>query len=70
MISEHRYGLPSNKKIDENNVIASMANKMSALSVENKVLINIYHKCCGTIGVPLFASENIKLAINFKKYRR
>ena len=35
-------------------------------------LINIYHKGCGTIGVPLFASENIKLtfAINFKKYRR
>ena len=31
--------------------------------------INIYHKGCGTMGVPVFASENIKLtfAINFKK---
>ena len=31
--------------------------------------INIYHKGCGTMGVPVFASENNKLtfAFNFKK---
>ena len=34
--------------------------------------INIYHKGCGTMGVPVFASENIELtfAFNFKKYQR
>ena len=33
--------------------------------------INIYHKGCGTMGVPVFASENIELtfAFNFKKYQ-
>ena len=32
--------------------------------------INIYHKGCGTMGVPVFASENIELtfAFNFKTY--
>ena len=31
--------------------------------------IKIYHKGCGTMGVPVFASENIELtfAFNFKK---
>ena len=35
-------------------------------------MISIYHKYCGTLGVPVFASENIELtfALNFKKYRR
>ena len=34
--------------------------------------INIYHKGCGTLGVPVFASENIELTfpLNFKKYQR
>ena len=34
--------------------------------------INIYHKGCGTMGFPVFASENIELtfAFNFKKYQR
>ena len=33
--------------------------------------INIYHKGCGTMGVPMFASENIELtfAFNLKKYQ-
>ena len=33
--------------------------------------INIYHKGCGTMGVRVFASENIELtfAFNFKKYQ-
>ena len=36
------------------------------------LIVSIYIMCCGTIGVPLFARENIKLtfAINFKKYWR
>ena len=25
------------------------------------IVINIYHKGCGTMGVPVFASENIEL---------
>ena len=31
-----------------------------------------YHKGCGTMGVPVFASENIELtfAFNFKKYQK
>ena len=30
------------------------------------------HKGCGTLGVPVFASENIELTfpLNFKKYQR
>ena len=34
-------------------------------------MLNIYHKGCGTMGIPVFASENIELtfAFNFKTYQ-
>ena len=40
-------------------------------TAKKKVFINIYHKGCGTMGVPVFASENIELtfAFNCKKHQ-
>ena len=34
---------------------------LDKIKVNRQVEINIYHKGCGTQGVPVFASENIEL---------
>ena len=35
------------------------------LEIYSTPAINIYHKGCGTLGVPVFASENIELTLRF-----
>ena len=55
------------------NTTISLNNTNNSLKKLTKgYIINIYHKGCGTMGVPVFASENIELtfAFNFKKYQR